>query len=191
MFVPLLVKNISRTACYWAIFREFYFGRSWNFWNLIFSITFRSNHLFEVETGWVSPAQARFPANNLFAMQDVESKRSSGFYSEVCVDQEQQVVDEPDFANISQCIIDRLVFGEHNQERPPFCVNFCSGDDLKLDRSLLVILIHHLVILVLVIFCITFFTFCEADNRFPSEILALLTACLGHILHTPRWWTSE
>ena len=61
-----------------------------------------------MENGWVSPAQARFRANNLFAMQDVEWKRSSGYYSEFCVDQEQQVVDEPDIANISQCKIDRL-----------------------------------------------------------------------------------
>ena len=139
-----------------------------------------------MENSWVSPAEARFPANNLFAMQDVESKRSSGYYSELCLDQEQQVVDEPDFANISQCNIDRLVFDENNQERPPFCVNLCGGDDLKLDRSLLVILIHHLVILILVIFCVTFLTFCEADNRFASGILALLSACLGHILPTPK-----
>ena len=93
-----------------------------------------------MENGWVSPAQARLPANNLFAMQDVESKRSSGYYSELCVDQEEQVVDEPEFANISQCNIDRLVFDENNQERPSFYVNLCGGDDLKLDRSLLVIL---------------------------------------------------
>ena len=139
-----------------------------------------------MENSWVSPAEARFPANNLFAMQDVESKRSSGYYSELCVDQEQQVVDEPDFANISQYNIDRLVFDEKNQERPPFCVNLCGGDDLKLDRSLLVILIHHLLILILVIFCITFLTFCEADNRFASRILALFSACLGHILPTPK-----
>ena len=120
-------------------------------------------------------------------MQDVESKRSSGYYSEPCVDQEQQVVDEPDFANISQCNIDRLVFDENNQERPPFCVNLCGGDGLKRGRSLLVIIIHHLVILILVIFCITFLTFGEADNRFASGILALLSACLGHILPTPKF----
>ena len=139
-----------------------------------------------MENGWVSPTQAKFPANNLFAMQDVKSKRSIGYYSELCVDQEQQAVDEPDFANISQCNIDRLVFDENNQEQPPFCENLCGGNDLKLDRSLLVILVHHLVIFILVIFCITFLTFCEAENRFASGILALLSACLGHILLTPK-----
>ena len=118
-----------------------------------------------MKNGWVSPAQARFPANNLFAMQDVESKRSSGYCSELYVDQVQQVVNEPDFANISQCNIDRLVLDENDQERPPFCVNLSGGDDLKLDRSFFVILIHHSVLLILVIFCITFLTFCEADNR--------------------------
>ena len=96
-----------------------------------------------MENSWVSPTQAKFPANNLFATQDVESKRFSGYYSELCVDQEQQVVDEPDFGNISQCNIDRLVFDENNQEQPPFCVILCNSDDLKLDRSLLVTLIHH------------------------------------------------
>ena len=119
-------------------------------------------------------------------MQDVESKRSSGYYSELSIDQEQQVVDELDFANISQCNIDSFVFDENNQERPPFCVNLCGGDDLKLNRSLLVIIIHHLVILILVSFCITFLTFCEADNRFASGILALLSACLSHVLPTPK-----
>ena len=119
-------------------------------------------------------------------MQDLESKRSSGYYIDICVDQEQQVVDEPDFANISQCNIYRLVFDENDQERPPFCVNRCGSDDLKLDRSLLVILIPHLFILILVIFCIIFLTFCEADNRFAPGILALLSACLGHILPTPK-----
>ena len=109
-----------------------------------------------MENGWVSPAQATFPANNLFALQDVDSKRSCGYYSELCVDQEQQVVDEPDFANISQCNIDRLVFDGNDQERPPFCVNLCGGDDLKLDRSSLVIISHHLVILILVIFLYNF-----------------------------------
>ena len=151
-------------------------------------MTFRSNHfnLFEVENGWVSTAQARFPANIFFAMQDVESKRSSGYYSKLCVDQEQQVVDEPHFANISQFNIDRLVFDENNQERPPFCVNLCGGDDLKLHRFLLVIIFHHLVILILVIICITLLTFSEADNRFASGILALFSACLGHNLPTPK-----
>ena len=93
-------------------------------------------------------------------MQDVESKRSSGYYSDLCVDQERQVVDEPDFANISPCNIDRLVIDENNQERPPFCVNLCGGDNLKLDRSLLGIIINHLVILIIVIFCITLLTIC-------------------------------
>ena len=85
-----------------------------------------------MENGWFFPAQAKFPTKNLFAMQDVKSKHSSGYYSELSLDQGQQVVDEPDFANISHCNIDRLVFHENNQERPPFCVNFRGGDDLKL-----------------------------------------------------------
>ena len=118
-------------------------------------------------------------------MQGVESKRSIGYYSEFCVDQEQQVVDEADFANICQCNNDRLVFDEYNQQRAPFCVNFCGGDNLELDRSLLVVLNNHLVILNLVIFCVTFLTFCEADSRFASGMLAFLLACLGHILPTP------
>ena len=122
----------------------------------------------------------------LIAMNDAESTRSSGYFSELCLKQEQKVVDEPDFGNISQCNIDRLVFDENNQERPPFSLNFCCGDNLKLDRSLLVILIHHLVIFILVIFCITFLTLCEADNGFASDILALLSDCLSHFLPTPK-----
>ena len=48
-------------------------------------------------------------------MQDVESKRSSIYYNELCVDQEQKVVDGTDFAINFQCNINRLVFNENNQ----------------------------------------------------------------------------
>ena len=69
-----------------------------------------------MENGWVSSTKARFSAKNFFAVQDVGSKRFSGYYSELCVDQKQQVLDEPVFANNSQCNIDSLVFDENNQE---------------------------------------------------------------------------
>ena len=64
-------------------FSRICFGQSWIFWGLIISITFPSNrfNFFDVENGWVSPAQAKFPANNLFAMPDVESNRSNCYYS--------------------------------------------------------------------------------------------------------------
>ena len=63
---------------------------------------------------------------------------------------------------------------------------FCGGGDLKLDRPLLVLLIHHLVILILAFFGIPFLIFCEADNRFASGILARLSVCFGHNLPTPK-----
>ena len=73
-------------------------------------------------------AQAmRFKNLSSYAMNDVESTRSSGYYSDICLNKEQQVVDEPDLTNTSQCNIDRLVFDENNHERPPFSLNFCCG----------------------------------------------------------------
>ena len=75
-------------------------------------------------------------------MQGVESKRSSDHYSELCKNQE-EVADEPDFQNISQGNIDRVVFEGKNQERSPFSVNLYCSDDLKLDRPLIVKLINH------------------------------------------------
>ena len=87
----------------------------------------------------------------LIAMNDGESTRSSDYYSELCLQQEQQAVDDPDIANISHCKTEYFSVGK-NQERPRFSLKFCCGDNLKLDRFLLVILVHHLVIFILVIF---------------------------------------
>ena len=119
-------------------------------------------------------------------MNDVELTRSSSYYSDLCSKKEQQMVDEPDLTHISQCNIDRLVFHGNNHARQAFGLNFCCGEKRQLDRSLLVVLIHVLVVLCLVLFCITFLTLCEADNRFASSILALLSAGLGHNLLTPK-----
>ena len=112
-------------------------------------------------------------------MNDVESTPFSGYHGEICLKQEQQVVEEFDFANISQCNIERLVFDKNDHERSPFPLNFCCSDNIKRNRSLLVIVIQHLVSLV---FCIIFLTLCEADNRFASGLLVLLSTCSGHIL---------
>ena len=81
----------------------------------------------------------------------LESIRSSGNQSEHYKNQK-QVVEEHDFAIISQCYIDRLVFDDNIQKQPPISVNLCSGDDFKLNRSLLVTLIYDLVSLILVNF---------------------------------------
>ena len=91
------------------------------------------------------------------------------------MDQEEKVADEPDFEYIPKCNIDRLVFDKNNQERTPFSVNLCSGHNLNLDRPLLVTLIHRLVLLILVIFCIVFLTLSAGDNRFAFGVLALLS----------------
>lgn len=115
-------------------------------------------------------------------MTNSENNLSSGYISELSL---QNRSDQPD-TNFSQLNIDRIVFDENNQERPPFKFGLCCGSSCNLDRSLLVILIHHLIILMLVVFCITFLTVCEAENRFASGILALLSACLGHILPAPK-----
>ena len=63
-----------------------------------------------------------------------------------------KVVDDPDFANICKCNIDRLVFDKNNYGRPLNGLNFCCADKIKFDRSFLVILIHHLIILIHVFF---------------------------------------
>ena len=59
-----------------------------DFLNSAFSNFFRSNHFkfAAVQNGWVSPAQAKCPNNNLYAMGNFESKPSTGYYSEVWID---------------------------------------------------------------------------------------------------------
>ena len=130
---------------------------------------FRHNQLFQLKRS-VSKIFV------LIAMNDTGLTHFSGYYTELCLKQEQKVVDEPDFANISQCNIDRLVFEENNQERPPFSLHFCCGDNIKFDRSLLVIVIHSQVIFFLVIFCIIFITISDRQQiciRHNSAFLSL------------------
>ena len=56
----------------------------------------------DVKNSRFSSVQAtRFKNLSTFAMNDVESTGSSGYYSDICLKKEQQVVDEPDLANIS------------------------------------------------------------------------------------------
>ena len=112
-------------------------------------------------------------------MTNFDTNSSSGYISELSL---QNTQDQPDTANVSQLNIDRIVFDENNQERPPFNFGLCCSSNCRFDRSLLVILIYHLNIFMLVVFCIIFLTLCETENRFASGILALLSACLGHIL---------
>ena len=141
------------TTRYSVISQLFYIGRWWGFSITNASLTFLSSHLnfSDVKNSWFSSALTQISKTLSFlAMNDVESTHSSGYYSDFSLKKEQQVVDEPYFTNISQCNIDRLVFDENNHERPPFSLTFCCGENTKLDWSLLVILIHHLVILILV-----------------------------------------
>ena len=81
------------------------------YWTLMIvnaSITFLSSDLkfSDLTNSLVSSAQAtRFRNLSAFAMNDVESTSSSSYYSDICLKQEQQMVDEPDLQTCLNVIL--------------------------------------------------------------------------------------
>ena len=92
--------------------------------------------------------------------------------------------DQPDIANVSISNIDRIVFDHTDQERPPFNLSCCCHS--RVERSLLVVIFHYSVLLAVVFFCISYLAICDSDSKFASGILALLSACVGHVLPGPK-----
>ena len=116
----LTTEKHFRNSLFLGHFSEFYFGCWWKFSLLKISINFvfDSSKVFLLRNGRLFQLkQSVLKIFVLIAMNDAESTRSSCYYIELRLKQEQQAVDEPDFAKISQCNIGRLVFDE-NQERP-------------------------------------------------------------------------
>ena len=125
-------QDISYWISYWTSMRFFDSQHLHNF-------PFRPFEWFRAEKSRVF--QLSHWILNIFCLS-----RSGGYYTEFCF-KENQGVDGPDFAKISQGNIDRLAFDENNQKWPPFSLNLFCVNKLKIDRSLL--LIHHLVNLIL------------------------------------------
>ena len=119
-----------------------------------------SSKVFLLRNGWLFQLRQNVSKSfELIAMNDAELSRSSGYFTELCLKRKHQVIDEPDFAMISQCNIDRVVFDENNQTWPPLSPNFCCFDKLKSDHSLLVIHIHSFVIFIRLFFVYRFLRF--------------------------------
>ena len=75
--------------------------------------------LFSCENQWLLPRVRFF---TLVTMTDKDSNHSNGYSTGVQLDQKQQSDQN------SQSHVNRIVFGDKNQQRPPFNVNQCNED---------------------------------------------------------------
>ena len=106
---------------------------------------------------------------------------SSGYYSETTI----KKLDEVDLGGLPECNLEKIIFDDNNQERPPFSLNCCCQES-TVERSLAIILLYYFILLVITTFSITFLTVCDTENKLASGVLALLSTCLGNVLPGPR-----
>ena len=117
-------------------------------------------------------------------MNTIDTCRSSGYCSELTLNEnprDQQ--DQVDYADLSVPNLERIIFDNTDQERPPFKFDCC---DSSVERSLLLVFFHYAIILAVISFCIIFLTLCDAESKFALGVLALLSACVGHVLPGPK-----
>jgi len=116
-------------------------------------------------------------------MSTIETCRSSGYCSELTVNETRDQEDQIDFADLSVSNLERIIFDKTDQERPPFNFDCC---DSRVQRSLLLVSFHYAIIFAVISFCIVFLFLCDADSKFASGVLALLSACVGHVIPGPK-----
>ena len=117
-------------------------------------------------------------------MNSPEASRTSGYYSELTLTNLENH-DQPDIGNVSVSNLDRIIFDRTDQERPPFHLRCCCSD-AQVDRSLTIVIIHYLILLAVIIFCIAYLSLCSSDSKFAAGVLVLLSACIGHVLPGPK-----
>ena len=118
-------------------------------------------------------------------MTKTDEENSSGYYSDNAL----RNANEVDLVNLSNSNLEKIIFEDNNEERPPFKLDCCS--DHAVDRSLCIVLTHYIFLFIVVTFSSTFLTNCDANNKFASGVSALLPACLGNVLPRPKKWRND
>ena len=108
---------------------------------------------------------------------------TSGYCSSLTINNRGDQEDQVDQGNLSIPNFERILFDQTDSERPPY--SFCCCDSLVV-RSLVLVFLHYFILIAVFTFCIQFVTLCENDNKVSSEILAILSACIGQILPGPK-----
>ena len=107
----------------------------------------------------------------------------SGYCSSLTIndrgDQEDQVYQ----GNFSLPNFEGIVFDQTDNERQPY--RFCCCDS-RVERYLVLVFLHYFILFAVFTFCILLPTLCENDNKDCCGILAILSACIGHILPDPE-----
>ena len=82
-----------------------------------------------------------------------------------------------------------IIFESEEKEKPPWTITCCCVER-KCERSLLVLLLHYGVVLLVVTTTIVILIFRHNENKSSIGVIAILAACLGYIIPSPRQWTK-
>ena len=78
-----------------------------------------------------------------------------------------------------------IIFDSEENERLPWTITCCCVEG-KCERSLLVLLLHYRVVLLVVTTSIVIPIFRHNENKSSIRLIAILAACLGYIIPSPR-----
>ena len=116
-------------------------------------------------------------------MSGLDLSHTSGYYSNLSLNNRSEQEDQIDHGNLSVPNLERIIFDQTDNERPPYAFCCCNS---RVERSLVLVFLHYFIIVAVFTFCILFLTLCENDNKVSSGVLAILSACIGHILPGPK-----
>ena len=116
-------------------------------------------------------------------MSDLDLSHTGGYCSNLSLNNRSDQEDQIDHGNLSVPNLERIIFDQTDNERAPYTFCCCNS---RVERSLVLVFLHYFILLAVFTFCVLFLTFCENDNKVSSGILAILSACIGHILPGPK-----
>ena len=90
---------------------------------------------------------------------------------------------EGDFADALD--VGAVIFDNQNRERSPFELNCCCFRKSTCNRTLFILLFHYSIIFAVVLFSIGYLAL-SSQTHYHSGVLALLSACIGYIIPSPR-----
>ena len=78
-----------------------------------------------------------------------------------------------------------LIFDNDENERPPWKLQCCCIRK-ECERSLLVLLLHYFIVFLVVAASIGFLFLKQSENKGSIGVVAIISACLGYIIPSPR-----
>ena len=116
-------------------------------------------------------------------MSGLDLSHTSGYYSNLSLNNRSDQEDQIDHGSLLVPNLERTIFDQTDNKRPPYTFCCCNS---RVERSLVLAFLHYFILIAVFTFCILFLTLCENDNKISSGIVAILLACIGHVLHGPK-----